>query len=73
MLAQELGSLLRENLSPRGPAQALLNESLSVSQHQPRTLMLIFDRSADMAPPLQVSALCVYVFFLYNLMMGDSI
>ena len=53
MLAQELGSLLRENLSPRGPAQALLNESLGVSQHQPRTLMLIFDRSADMAPPLQ--------------------
>jgi hypothetical protein len=53
MLAGELGSLLRENLAPRGPAYALFSESLAASQHQARPLLLIFDRSADMAPVLQ--------------------
>jgi sec1 family domain-containing protein 1 len=53
MLAQELGGLLRENLDPRGPAHALFADSLAASQHQARPLFLIFDRSADMAPPLQ--------------------
>jgi len=53
MLAHELGGLLRENLNPRGPAHALFTESLSAAQHQARPLLLIFDRSEDMGPPLQ--------------------
>jgi hypothetical protein len=52
MLAQEVGSLLRENLAPRGPANALFAESLAAAQHQARPLLLIFDRSADMSPLL---------------------
>ena len=53
MLARDLGSLLRENLDPRGAAHSLFTEAISASQHQNRPLFLIFDRSTDMAPPLQ--------------------
>lgn len=51
MLAQELCSVLRENLSARGPAQALFSECLL--SDKPRPLLLIFDRTCDMSPPLQ--------------------
>eukprot|EP00605_Chrysophyceae_sp_TOSAG23-4_P002225 GSChrysophyteH1.ASY1.ANO1.2468.1 assembled CDS len=53
MLAQEVGSLLRENLDPRGAAHSLFAEALASSQHQTRPLMLIFDRSSDMSPLVQ--------------------
>ena len=50
MLAQELCNTLTENISPRGPAQGLFSDCL-VSD-RPRPLLLIFDRSSDMVPPL---------------------
>jgi hypothetical protein len=50
MLAQELCNTLNENISPRGPAQGLFTDCL-VSD-RPRPLLLIFDRSSDMVPPL---------------------
>lgn len=51
MLAKELSNVLRENLSSRGPAQALFSECLL--SDKPRPLLLIFDRTCDMSPPLQ--------------------
>lgn len=51
MLAQELCNILRENLSARGPAQALFSECLL--SDKPRPLLLIFDRTCDLSPPLQ--------------------
>lgn len=51
MLAQEVCSSLRENLSPRGPAQSLFSECLLSDRSRP--LLLIFDRTSDMAPLLQ--------------------
>ena len=51
MLAKELSIILRENLSSRGPAQALFSECLL--SDKPRPLLLIFDRTCDMSPPLQ--------------------
>ena len=56
MLAQNLGSLLRENIGPRGPASALFGESLSLSQHRSRPLLVVIDRSTDMCPPIQHNA-----------------
>jgi hypothetical protein len=56
MLATELGTLLRENISPRGAAQALFSESLSLNQHQSRPLLVVFDRSTDMCPIVQHTA-----------------
>jgi len=50
MLAQELCSSLRENLSPRGAAQGLFADCLI--SDRPRPLLLIFDRSADIFPML---------------------
>jgi hypothetical protein len=50
MLAQELCASLRENISPRGPAQAVFAECL-VSD-RPRPLLIIMDRTDDMVPPL---------------------
>jgi sec1 family domain-containing protein 1 len=50
MLASELNKTLRESLSSRGPAYQLLSECL-VSD-RPRPLLLIFDRTHDLMPPL---------------------
>ena len=50
MLAQNFCNTLRENLHPRGPAYSLLAEC-NVSD-RPRPLLLIFDRTQDMLPPL---------------------
>jgi sec1 family domain-containing protein 1 len=54
MLARNLFSLLKENISPRGPAHSLFAESL-VSD-RPRPLLLIFDRNSDIFPLLQHSS-----------------
>lgn len=54
MLARNLFSLLKENISPRGPAHSLFAESL-VSD-RPRPLLLIFDRNCDIFPLLQHSS-----------------
>jgi hypothetical protein len=50
MLAKELCSTLKENISPRGVAQSLFTESLVSGRTRP--LLLIFDRLSDMSPPL---------------------
>jgi hypothetical protein len=50
MLAQELCGALRENISPRGPAQAVFGECL-VSD-KPRPMLVIIDRTSDMVPLL---------------------
>ena len=50
MLAQELCDMVKENLSPRGPAQSLFADCLVSDRARP--LMLIFDRTADMSSPL---------------------
>eukprot|EP01038_Epipyxis_sp_PR26KG_P005707 gene5707-7877_t len=51
MLAHELNSLLKENISSRGPAQALFEDCLMNDRSRP--LLLIFDRTADLFPVLQ--------------------
>jgi len=51
MLAHEFNSLLKENISSRGPAQALFEDCLVGDR--PRPLLLIFDRSSDFFPILQ--------------------
>jgi hypothetical protein len=50
MLARELCDNLRENLSLRGPAQSLFTDCLISDRARP--LLLIFDRTCDMSPPL---------------------
>ncbi len=55
MLAQNLCDLLRENISPRGPAQQLFSECLISDRARP--LLLIFDRTSDMTTPLMHSSL----------------
>ena len=63
MLAHKLNSAIKESSTPRGPAYALFSEALSSSLAYPspgnmstRPLLLIFDRTADMTPPLMHSA-----------------
>lgn len=51
MLAREFNTMLRENISVRGPAQALFEDCLV--QDRVRPLMLIVDRSVDLFPVLQ--------------------
>lgn len=51
MLAREFNTLLRENISVRGPAQALFEDCLV--QDRARPLMLILDRTNDLFPILQ--------------------
>lgn len=55
LLAQNLCDLLRENISPRGPAQQLFSECLISDRSRP--LLLIFDRTSDMTTPLMHSSL----------------
>jgi hypothetical protein len=50
MLANQFCNSLRENLGPRGPAHALLAQNIVTDR--PRPLMLIFDRTVDLTPPL---------------------
>lgn len=51
MLAHEVNNVLKENISSRGPAQALFEDSLMHDRSRP--LLLIIDRSADLFPILQ--------------------
>lgn len=51
MLAREFSSLLHENISTRGPAQALFEDCLV--QDRARPLLLIIDRGQDLFPVLQ--------------------
>lgn len=51
MLAHDFCSLLRENLSIRGPAQSLFADCLNSDARNP-PLLLLFDRTSDMSPPL---------------------
>eukprot|EP00598_Pedospumella_elongata_P001545 CAMPEP_0184981196 /NCGR_PEP_ID=MMETSP1098-20130426/11029_1 /TAXON_ID=89044 /ORGANISM="Spumella elongata, Strain CCAP 955/1" /LENGTH=650 /DNA_ID=CAMNT_0027504739 /DNA_START=110 /DNA_END=2062 /DNA_ORIENTATION=- len=53
MLAQELNSLLRENISARGPAQALFEDAMVNNDRTSRPLLLISDRISDLFPVLQ--------------------
>jgi sec1 family domain-containing protein 1 len=50
MLARDLCTLIHENISPRGPAYSLLSGSLINERSRP--LMLIFDRTCDLATPV---------------------
>jgi hypothetical protein len=54
MLAADFCNTLRENLTPRGSAHSIFSDFL-VSD-RPRPLMLIFDRTCDMALPLSHSS-----------------
>mmetsp|Transcript_8618 Transcript_8618/g.12859 ORF Transcript_8618/g.12859 Transcript_8618/m.12859 type:complete len:651 (-) Transcript_8618:37-1989(-) len=54
MVAQELCSALRENLSPRGAAHSIFGDFL-VSD-RPRPLLLVLDRTSDLATPLMHSS-----------------
>lgn len=64
MLAQSFAALLRENISPRGPASSLFADAL-VSD-RPRPLLLIFDRNSDIFPLLQhTSTYQVFLQFIY--------
>lgn len=63
MLAHELNNSIKESITPRGPAYPLFSDALSSSISYPaagnlssRPLLLIFDRTADMVPPLMHSA-----------------
>lgn len=63
MLAHELCGAIKESITPRGPAYPLFSDALSGSIAYPsagnvsgRPLLLIFDRTADMIPPLMHSA-----------------
>jgi hypothetical protein len=51
MLSREFNTMLRENISVRGPAQSLFEDCLV--QDRARPLMLILDRSSDLFPILQ--------------------
>lgn len=51
MLTRELNSLLKENISSRGPAQALFEECLVNDRTRP--LLLITDRITDLFPVFQ--------------------
>jgi len=50
MLANSFCTMLRENLSSRGPAHSLMAQNIMTDR--PRPLMLIFDRTVDLTPPL---------------------
>lgn len=54
MLAHDLANLLRENISSRGAAQPLFADCLSPEKTRP--LLLLYDRTSDMTPPLLHSA-----------------
>lgn len=54
MLARDLCALVHENISPRGAAYSLLSGSLINDRARP--LMLIFDRTCDMASPVMHSS-----------------
>lgn len=54
MLANDLCTSLRENLSPRGGAHTFFSDFLVTDR--PRPLLLIFDRTCDMALPLTHSS-----------------
>lgn len=63
MLAHELCNSIKESITPRGPAYPLFSDALSSSITYPaagnvsnRPLLLIFDRTSDMVPPLMHSA-----------------
>lgn len=65
MLAQELNSLLKENTSSRGPAQALFEDCLVNDRSRP--LLLITDRISDLFPVLQhASTYQVKMYFACN-------
>jgi Tfp pilus assembly protein FimT len=53
MLASEVTTILRENISSRGPAQPLFEDCLVHSDRSQRPLMIIMDRSNDLFPMLQ--------------------
>lgn len=54
MLANELCTMLRDNVSSRsGAAQSLFEDCLVSEHNRPRPLLLILDRTADLFPVLQ--------------------